>query len=60
MDVPWARSFFEEGMEKGMEKGRQESLEEGVAALKAIGIPQEAIDAWLERMRMPGAHKPNK
>jgi hypothetical protein len=22
MDVPWARSFFEEGIEKGIEKGR--------------------------------------
>jgi hypothetical protein len=30
MDVPWARSFFEEGMEKGIEKGREEGMEKGI------------------------------
>jgi predicted transposase/invertase (TIGR01784 family) len=29
MDVPWARSFFEEGMEKGMEKGIEKGIEKG-------------------------------
>ena len=47
MDVPWARSFFEEGLDKGIEKGIVQGKEEErravIRALSKRGIPADEI-----------------